>query len=69
MASQGIRELIRRLAADNEVLRRFLESPAEVLSSQPLAEEERQALLRLRARLATPDGSVEARVGPLGSWP
>ncbi len=70
MISPGIRAMIQRLLLDDGFRRTFATSPDRVLAKHDFSAEERRALLRLQARLATADGPRQvAYGGELTPWP
>ena len=69
MISRAIRDLVSRLHSDLEFYQSYLKAPESALGDQSLSDEERRAVLRLHARLATAGGSGERQELPPTRWP
>ncbi len=70
MSSKGVQQLVKKVFSDAGLKAKFLSKPDEVLSSYDLTEEERDAILRVRSRLAltTDHGQIESDIVPLAYW-
>ncbi len=69
MISPGIRAMVQRLLVDDGFRRTFVKSPDQVLAKQDFSLEERRALLRLQARLATAGGPSQVAYSEGMPWP
>ncbi len=69
MVSPSVKNLVRRLFADGEFRQGFLKTPEATLGDQSLSTEERRALLRLHARLATAGGPGQLQEDSPRIWP
>ncbi|MGH2460160.1 MAG: hypothetical protein ACRDIY_14995 [Chloroflexota bacterium] len=68
MISPRIKGIVQHLIADVSFRQSFVDDPAAVIADAGLADAERRAILRLRARLATVEGG-ELAADPSAQWP
>ncbi len=70
MIASRLKMLVQQVFADATLRAAFLTNPEEVLTAYAVSTaEERRALLRLHARLATAKGADDASLGTLFPWP
>ena len=69
MIYSDIRAMIQRLQVDDAFRRTFVKSPDLVLAQHGFSGEERRALLKLQARLATAGGPGQGDLGNGMPWP
>ncbi len=70
MIASRLKMLVQQVLADATTRAAFLTDPEKVLAAYAVStSEERRALLRLHARLATAKGADDASLGALFPWP
>lgn len=70
MSVKGVQQFIKKVFSDEGLKAQFLSKPDEALSGFDLTEEEKDAILRARPRLAltTDQGQIESEIEPLAWW-
>ena len=71
MTLKTVQAVIKRGVTDSEFKDRLLSNPEEVLSRFDLRGEEKEAMIRVQARLALATNNsdqLEEAIGPYGSW-